>query len=100
MPKQMNEYVLLLNTGDAEPLKDTAFQSELSSWLTAHEVAADVVRSGPGSAAHSFNLVCTAEVARDVIGAFGAQIAASQMARENVITIPDPLPKKTRSPGY
>ena len=99
MTKQMNEYVLLFKSADAVPLPDVpaaAFSDELSQWVRRNGASDDVLRTEAAPTA-GVRMVCTDNLARRIADAFGA-VASLRMDKENVITFPDPLPKKTRRP--
>ena len=92
MKKQMNEYKLQLN-GDAP-----AFNTQMIKWVQEQGASCDLLRSETSEQA--VNVVCTEEIARRVVEAFSGAVAPIRMDRENIITIPAPLQKKTRSPGF
>lgn len=96
MTKQMNEYTLLFRSADAVPLPTapTVLSDELSQWVKRNGASDDVIRTEAAAGA-GVRMVCTDDLARRVADAFGA-VASVRMDKENVITLPDPLPKKTR----
>lgn len=103
MKRQMNEYVLLLNNAaESSPLPEAAaaFNSQLAKWLQDNGASADVLRTETGAQSAAVSMVCTEEIARRVVEAFSGTVASIRMDRENIITIPAPLPKKTRRPGF
>jgi hypothetical protein len=99
MAKQMNEYVVLFrNEAESSSLPASspgaAFNAQLAKWVQENHVGADVIRTeaeGP-----KVSMICTDDVAHRVVEAFAQSVVAVRMDRENVITIPDPLPKKKR----
>ena len=102
MKRQMNEYVLLLNNAaESSPLPDAAavFNAQLAKWVQDNGASADVIRTEAG-AQSAVNMVCTEEIARRVAEAFAGTVASIRMDRENVITLPAPLQKKSRRPGF
>jgi hypothetical protein len=94
MTKQMNEYLLLV-TANAD-----AFNAQLSQWVSTSGAAADVIRSEPRHEHPAVSIVCTEEIARQVAETFADRISGTHLHRENVVTLPAPLPKKIRRPGF
>ena len=101
MTKQMNEYVLLLKSDEASPLPApaAAFNSQLAQWLQDSGAAEDVIRTEPAAVSPKVSVICTESLARRIAEAFST-VASITMGKENVITLPDPLPKKTRRAGF
>jgi hypothetical protein len=98
MKKQMNEYVVLFNNvAESSPLPATSFSETFAKWAQDKGFASDVLRTEAGP--QSMNVVCTEDVARQVVETFPGAVASIRMDRENVMTIPAPLAKKTRRPG-
>lgn len=98
MKKQMNEYVVLFsNAAESSPLPATSFSETFSKWAQDKGFASDVLRTEAGP--KGMNVVCTEDIARQVVEAFFGTVASIHMDKENVITIPAPMPKKTRRPG-
>ena len=99
MMKQMNEYVVLFNNAvENLPLPATSFSDTFAKWAQDKGFASDVLRTETGP--QSMNVVCTEDIARQVVDAFSGTVGSIRMDKENVITIPAPLPKKARSPGF
>jgi hypothetical protein len=100
----MNEYVLLLNNvAESSPLPaasaSVAFNAKVAQWIQDNGATADVIRTEASADASKVSMICTEDVARRVAESFAGAVGSVKMQKENVITIPDPLPKKTRRPG-
>lgn len=103
--KQMNQYVLLLNNvAEFAPLPAApatvvaGFMPKLTAW--AQENSADVIRTEAEPQMARISIVCTAEAASRAAQAFADAVSGVRMDKENVITFPDPLPRKLRRPGF
>jgi hypothetical protein len=98
--KQMNQYILLLkNDAEASPLPAAGFLTQLADWVKLNDASADVLRTEASPQA-AVSMVCTEDVASRVAKAFAGAVASVRMDRQNVMTFPDPLPRKTRRPGF
>ncbi len=98
--KQMNQYVLLLkNEAEAMPLPAAGFVSQLTTWVQ-QNASSDVLRTEETPQPAAVRVICTEDAASRVAQAFAGAVAAVRMDKENVITFPDPIPKKTRRPGF
>lgn len=94
MSKKMNEYELEFNSAAG-----SAPQEEVAAWLAQNEDVARTQTMTEGGR-RKLALVSTEEVARRVAEAFSGTVASIQMAKENVVTIPDAYKKKARRPGF
>lgn len=102
MTKQMNQYELLLKSDDASPLPASpaaSFNLKLAQWVQDNGAADDFIRTETAVQPALVHVVCTEAIARRIAETF-TTIASVRMDKENVITLPDPLPKKTRRPGF
>jgi hypothetical protein len=98
MKKQMNEYVVLFNNAaESSSLPGTSFSETFTNWAQGKGFASDVLRTETGPL--GMNVVCTEDIARQVAEAFSGTVGSIRMEKENVITIPAPMQKKTRTPG-
>jgi hypothetical protein len=114
MTKRMNEYVLMLNPTAGFALNHgeeyqagaqaEVFRGSLSKWLKDQQAAEDVIRTEAGTTQMrgepAVSIVCTEDIARRVVEAFHGKVANYWMSKENVVTIPAPVAKKARRPGF
>lgn len=94
MTKRMNEYIFVLNANA------DLFNLQLSQWVNTSGAAADVLRFEPRREHPAVSIICTEDIARRVVETFADHISGTHLSRENVVTLPSPLPKKARRPGF